>query len=171
MPFITDEGLRLPPRHSCVHFHVQITTVLAPRHSYYCTCTIQRQYCCNQFGQPAHHHGPLQPEAMDIQLTFQVRPNSQIFGSQKVQNVLCMRSSSDYSVACNESAHKQADQYQLVRRSPPHIWSPVDIAAAGSPIVFDSESTCICLGWVGGWGGGEGESLSIHTLGVPSRVP
>ena len=34
--------------------------------------------------------------------------------------------------------------------------SPVDIAAAGSPIVFDSESTCICLRWVGGRGGGGG---------------
>ena len=81
MPFITDEGLRLPPRHSCALSCAK----------YYYTCTIQHQYCCYQFGQLAHHHGPLQPETMDIQLTFQVRLNSQIFGSQKVQNMVCMQ--------------------------------------------------------------------------------
>ena len=57
-------------------------------------------------------------------------------------------------------------QHHSALHSTPHIWSPVDIAAAGSPIVFDSESTCICLGWGGGGGRGGGGRVYQYTLWV-----
>ena len=119
-----------------VHFHVQITTVLAP----YSTSTA----VINLVNQPIIMVHCSQKQWISSWLSRLCQIHRTSVPRRLRTWCVCssmQRGSSDYSVACNESARKQADQYELVRWSPPNHFFTSELHS--TPWVYTEAETVL----------------------------